>query len=250
VLVLVVDSSTPAVTAALAEVTPTVVQVRAQRVTVDARAHGELLAPAVSAVLAEVGARPADLAAVVAGLGPGPFTGLRVGLVTAAALGHTLGIPTYGACSLDALAEPAPGGAGPVQAPSGPHGAAPVDAGVGPDAARTLVATDARRKEVYWAVYDAAGARIAGPGVDPPEAVAACAARLGVTRAVGDGAHRYAAALGLPVADAPRYPVAARLAALAADRVRDGAPGEPLTPLYLRRPDAVEPGVRKAVSQP
>lgn len=219
-LTLVVDSATPAVTAALAAVGPREVTVLAERVTVDARGHGELLAPQIAAVLRQAGVRARDLAAVVAGVGPGPFTGLRVGLVTAAALGDALGVPTYGVCSLDGLGRSAVG--------------------------RTLVATDARRREVYWAVYEAS-ARIAGPAVDRPADAAEQAVRLGVRRAVGDGALRYAELLGLPVADEPRYPPAAALAALAAARVRAGAAGEPLTPLYLRRPDAVLPGARKAV---
>ena len=138
-------------------------------------------------------------------------------------MGQALGIPTYGVCSLDAIGHAA--GAGTV-----------------------LVATDARRREVYWAGYDD-GRPVTGPAVDGPAAVAARAADLGATAAVGDGAHRYADVLGLPVLDEPRYPPPAALAALAADRVRAGAPSEPLTPLYLRRPDAVEPGARKAVLQ-
>ncbi|MGC3864676.1 tRNA (adenosine(37)-N6)-threonylcarbamoyltransferase complex dimerization subunit type 1 TsaB [Micromonospora chersina] len=214
-LVLVVDSSTPAVTAALVEVSAAGVAARAQRCTVDARAHGELLAPQVDAVLADVGARPADLAAIVAGLGPGPFTGLRVGLVTAATMGQVLGIPTYGVCSLDGIGHPVAAGE-------------PV-----------LAASDARRREVYWAVYDGAGQRIAGPNVDTPAVAAERARDLAVTAAVGDGAHRYADVLGLPVREEPRYPDAVALARLAAERIRAGAPGEPLTPLYLRRPDAV-----------
>jgi tRNA threonylcarbamoyl adenosine modification protein YeaZ len=213
VLVLVLDTSTPAVTAALVDLTGGV-DLRAHRVAVDGRAHGELLAPQIAAVLDESGAAPRDLAAVVAGLGPGPFTGLRVGLVTAAAFAHQLRIPAYGVCSLDALAHNTSG--------------------------RVLVATDARRREVYWAEY-ADGTRVSGPAVDAPSEVPTKA-----ERAVGDGALRYADVLGLPVGE-PRYPPAAALAALAADRVRAGAPAEPLTPLYLRRPDATLPGDRKAV---
>lgn len=234
-LVLVVDSSTPAVTAALAEVTADAVVPRAERVKVDARAHGELLAPQVDAVLGEVGARPGDLAAIVAGLGPGPFTGLRVGLVTAAAMGQALGIPTYGVCSLDALGQAAPPGQ------------------------RLLAATDARRREVYWAVYDGVAApaaegdggaravRIAGPAVAAPTAVAARARELGAAVAVGEGARRYAVELGLPPLDGPDHPPPYALAALAADRIRAGVPGDPLTPLYLRRPDAVAATARKPV---
>lgn len=239
-LVLVVDSSTPAITAALAEVTPSGVALRAQRCTVDPRAHGELLAPAVAEVLAEAGARPAALAAIVAGLGPGPFTGLRVGLVTAASMGQTLGVPTYGVCSLDGL------GLAATAAPTA--GVDPLASAARAAADPVLVATDARRREVYWAVY-AAGRRVTEPAVAAPAVVAARAAELGVVAAVGEGAQRYADVLGLPVRDEPRFPPAGALAALAAERVRAGAPGERLTPLYLRRPDATEPTARKPVLQ-
>lgn len=214
-LVLVLDTATPAITAAVASVTDTV-EVLAERVTVDARAHGELLAPSIEAVLHQVGAVPGDLAAIVAGLGPGPFTGLRVGLVTAAALADTLGIPAYGVGTLDALGWATTG--------------------------EVLVATDARRREVYWAVYRD-GKRVAGPAVDRPTELPS-----GAAEAVGDGALRYADVLRLPVRDTPRYPPAAGLAALAAPRVREKAPAEQLVPLYLRRPDAVAPGAPKAVS--
>jgi tRNA threonylcarbamoyl adenosine modification protein YeaZ len=230
VLVLVLDTSTPAVTAALARISPQAspagaasAEVVAERSTVDARAHGELLAPAIEHVLTAAGARAADLTAVVAGLGPGPFTGLRVGLVTAATIGQALAIPSYGVCSLDAIGAQTTG--------------------------RVLVATDARRKEIYWAVYQD-GARDSELGVARPVDVVAWLAgaqTAGVAATVGDGAVRYAGELGLPVLDAPRYPPAVALAGLAADRVRRRAPGEVLTPLYLRRPDAVEPGPRKPV---
>jgi tRNA threonylcarbamoyl adenosine modification protein YeaZ len=200
------------------EVAGDAVRVLAERRTVDARAHGELLAPEVDAVLRAAGARPRDLGAVVAGLGPGPFTGLRVGLATAAALGHALTIPTYGVCSLDAIAY-------------GQEGT-------------VLVATDARRREVYWGIYRD-GARVTGPAVEAPALVAKHAVELDAMAAIGEGAHRYADVLGLPVRDEPRYPPPIAFAALAADRIRTRAASEGLTPLYLRRPDAVQPGARK-----
>jgi tRNA threonylcarbamoyl adenosine modification protein YeaZ len=227
VLVLVVDSSTPAVTAAVADVTDHGVVLRAERQAVDAKAHGELLAPAVDAVLGEAGARPRDLDAIVAGVGPGPFTGLRVGLVTAASMAQTLDIPTYGVCSLDALGRASEGALGRADE-------------------RVLAATDARRKEIYWAVYDG-GLRVTEPDVDLPATVAERIAGLGVTVAVGEGAHKYAGLLGLPVRDEPRYPPAAALLAMAAERIRAKGPGERLTPLYLRRPDAVAAAGRKPV---
>ena len=209
------DSATPAITAALAEVTDADARVLARRVTIDARAHGELLAPAIEAVLHESGVRPRELGAVVAGVGPGPFTGLRVGLVTAAALADSLAIPAYGVGTLDAIGWATTG--------------------------RALVATDARRKEVYWAVYQD-GRPVTVPAVDKPASL-----DVEVDHAVGDGALHYASVLRVPVRDEPRYPPAEGLVALTAGRIRDKAPTEPLTPLYLRRPDAVEPGARKAV---
>jgi tRNA threonylcarbamoyl adenosine modification protein YeaZ len=190
----------------------------AEKVTVDGKAHGELLAPQISAALDLAGAGVRDLRAIVVGLGPGPFTGLRVGLVTAASMSDTLGIPAYGVCSLDAIG-----------------------AGTTGDA---LVATDARRREVYWATYHN-GTRVSGPDVAKPADVDPD----GADHAIGEGALKYAEQLGLVVSpEATAYPQAEWLARLAADRVLAGAPTERLTPLYLRRPDAVEPAGRKKVS--
>src|SRR5690606_25095853 len=66
--------------------------------------HGEQLAPAIAEVLAAVDATPRDVTAIAVGTGPGPFTGLRVGIVTARTMAAVLGIPTYGVCTLDVLA--------------------------------------------------------------------------------------------------------------------------------------------------
>jgi tRNA threonylcarbamoyl adenosine modification protein YeaZ len=234
-LVLALDTATPAVTAALVEVTPAGtapagwsagLRLVAEQVATDPRRHGELLAPAVTAALAAAGRSAGELAAVVAGLGPGPYTGLRVGLVTAAAIADAVGIPVYGVCSLDAVALPVAG-----RTPGG----------------RLLAATDARRREIYWAVYDQAGARVAGPAVGRPAEVAERLAGLGVTVMCGAGARQYAEVLALPLLVAD-HPAPLALAALAADRVLAGAPADPVTPLYLRRPDAVEPGRPKAVT--
>jgi len=218
VLALVIDTSSAAVTAGVAEVASGVApRVLAQQVIIDARAHGERLAPSIQASLAEACVRFPDLAAVVAGTGPGPFTGLRVGLVTAAAIGDATGLPTYGVCSLDAIAA------------------------VHADCADLLVAGDARRKEVYWARYRH-GIRTAGPEVTKPAELSTEAAAM-----AGAGARLYADVLGLPLLEED-YPPVAGLATVAAERVLNRAPGEPLTPLYLRRPDAVAPGERRQVT--
>ncbi|BAL85890.1 putative glycoprotease [Actinoplanes missouriensis 431] len=216
-LVLALDTATPASTAALVEVTADGLFGVAESRTVDPRAHGEKLAPEIAAVLAEAGYRPRDLTAIVAGLGPGPFTGLRVGLATAASMGQALGIPTYGVCSLDGLGRAA-----------------------GPG--RVLVATDARRREVYFATYQD-GERLTGPEVAKPADVDV----NGATRAAGEGALKYGDVFGVPVEEHLLYPPGAALVALAAEKIRGEARTEALTPLYLRRPDAVEPSARKPV---
>lgn len=196
------DTSTPAVTVALST--------GAAETVVAANRHGELLAPTIERVLADAGVTVADLTGVVVGLGPGPFTGLRVGVVTARALAHARGIPAYGACSLDALAAPG-----------------------------IAVATDARRREVYWATYDSNGARTEGPHVGKPDDVAEALRRNGFTTVAGAGPRLYPEAFD-GFATAAEYPDATRL--LAAPRTDD------LTPLYLRRPDATPPGAPKRVT--
>ncbi|CAL9673590.1 putative protein [Actinosynnema sp. ALI-1.44] len=222
-LVLALDTATPAVTAGVVELTPDAPpRLLARRVTVNAKAHGELLTPHLQEALAEAGKTLRDLDAIVCGSGPGPFTGLRVGLVTAAALGQALNRPVYPVPTPDAIA---------------------LDANTGHP---LLVATDARRKEVYWAAYDAAGRRTDGPHVDKPADV--LDKLPAVTAAAGEGARIYADVLGLPVVDV-RYPSPTSLVAAAAGELLAGARPAALTPLYLRRPDAVEPVGRKRVTR-
>ncbi|QSB05797.1 tRNA (adenosine(37)-N6)-threonylcarbamoyltransferase complex dimerization subunit type 1 TsaB [Natronoglycomyces albus] len=223
-LTLVVDTSTSAVQAALVDIEPAgpdtapTVRMLAQRQRIDARGHAEYLTPFVNECLEESSHTMAEVEAVVAGVGPGPFTGLRVGLVTAAALGHARHIPTYGVCSLDGI-----GGA---------------------SSGRVLAATDARRKEIYWAEY-AQGQRLGDPQVCKPDQLP----NLEATQALGEGAVKYADVIGLPIADGPLHPNLVHLAASAADRVVDKAPSEGLTPLYLRRPD-VTVSTTKHIPQP
>jgi tRNA threonylcarbamoyl adenosine modification protein YeaZ len=209
VLALVIDTSSAAVTAGLVDVAAGVA-VLAERVTVNARAHGELLAPSIRDCLHQTGYTPTDIRAVVAGIGPGPFTGLRVGLMTAAAMADALQIPAYGVCSLDAIAA------------------------VTPHDGPLLVAGDARRKEVYWARY-VDGVRDGAPAVTKPVDLV-----VDATVMVGAGARLYADVLRFPLLNND-FPTAAGLACVAADRVRAEAHSDPLTPMYLRHPDAVAP---------
>ena len=207
-MILAIDTATPAVTAGIVE-RGDVLRTLAERVTLDARAHAECLTPNVLAALDEAAVTMAELDAVVVGCGPGPFTGLRVGMATAAAYGHALGIPVYGVCSLDAIGVATTG--------------------------ECLVVTDARRREVYWARYRD-GRRVDGPAVDAvPDVPVGPSARVA-------GSPEHAALFGLPVVG-PQYPSSAELVAVVDDWVRGP---DPLVPLYLRRPDAKTLAERQA----
>ena len=198
------------------------------------RHHAELLTPMIAAVLAEAGVDRRELTSVVVGTGPAPFTGLRVGLVTARTLALALGIPVHGVPSLDAVAARA--------------------SRVLPAGSDVLVATDARRREVYWALYRLVEAGrievLAGPEVAAAADVAADPRTAGAV-ALGRGALLYADVLPRgpevdPEALGLLDPDPAELARLALART---APGRVLgtEPLYLRRPDAVPQAARKRV---
>lgn len=184
----------------------------ADRVT-DRMAHVEQLVPLVHRCLAAAGASLGDVGQVVVGLGPGPFTGLRVGIVTAQVLAHVQHAGLHGVCSLDVIALA--------------HARS-----TRPDT-HFVVATDARRKEVYWARYAADGHRVEGPEVGSPDVVP----RLPT---VGPGADVYPDRLD--TVPGPRVLDAGLLAAYGLD-----LPSAGTEPLYLRRPDAAEPARRKSV---
>ncbi|MCU0262598.1 MAG: tRNA (adenosine(37)-N6)-threonylcarbamoyltransferase complex dimerization subunit type 1 TsaB [Candidatus Nanopelagicales bacterium] len=218
-LILALDTATEAVGAAVVDTTAD--EVLGTAGFLGPAAHGEQLAPLVARALDLAGVGPRDLGAIGVGRGPGPFTGLRVGLVHAAVMGWALGLPVQGVCTLDVLAAQAR-----AAGVSGPF----------------LVATDARRREVYWARYDAAGIRVDGPHVG---AAAGIADRS--LPAVGAGAAKYPE--DLPAHRAPLHPDPATLARIAGELVRSGVPAD-LTPMYLRRPDAMASSTRKRVTQP
>ncbi|MFL6101668.1 MAG: tRNA (adenosine(37)-N6)-threonylcarbamoyltransferase complex dimerization subunit type 1 TsaB [Actinomycetales bacterium] len=218
-LLLAFDTATPAVTVALHDGE----RVLAERTTVDARRQGELLSPHIAEVLAAAGVTPADLGLVAVGVGPGPFTGLRVGVVTALVIGEALGIDVVGVCSLDVLAAEA------------------VSSGAVHDS--FLVTTDARRREVHYAAYDVVDGRAIradGPAVAAPADV-----ERRDRPVVGRGADLYAEVLGPRVG--PVDPSAAVLASYAVAERTAGRALLDAVPLYLRRPDAVVPGPPKPV---
>jgi tRNA threonylcarbamoyladenosine biosynthesis protein TsaB len=221
VLVLGFDTATPAVSVALHDGERVVSAASA----LDARRHSELLTPMIAKVLADAGVPRGDLDAIAVGVGPGPYTGLRVGVVTARVLGSVLGLSVHGVCSLDIIAA----------------SAASADPG-----REFLVATDARRKEVYWARYDAAGRRVAGPHVSQASSIPR-AAELPVA---GAGGLLYPETFGEVIG--PAYPDAGTLCGLVAGSLAAASPSRPpllaADPLYLRRPDAREPGPPKRVT--
>jgi tRNA threonylcarbamoyl adenosine modification protein YeaZ len=221
VLLLAIDTSTPAVTTAVHDGS----RVVADGTVVDARKHTELLAPQVSNVLRAAGVSVHDLTEVAVGVGPGPFTGLRVGLATAHTLAGALDLPIYGVCSLDVIAFA-------VAKPS-------KDAGRGGDRAPGgdfVVAIDARRKEVYWAQYRGDGSRLTDPDVGP---AAELPRRL---PAAGAGSRLYPDAFGEQLE--PEYPYAKHLA----EAVASGAvPLVDPEPMYLRHADATPPSAPKSV---
>ena len=213
-MLLAFDTATPFVSVALHDGKDVVVELRSDR----PMKHGEQLAPLIEQALRQAGIARQDLTAIGVGVGPGPFTGLRVGLVTARTLAYVLEIPVYGVCSLDVLAVEA------------------VETGT-VSAGEFLVATDARRKEVYVARYDERGARLTGPLVDKPAALATD------DPVVGEGAALYPEAFPHPIG--PAAPSAGWLARVVTDGRAELLDPEPL---YLRRPDAVAPGKPKRVS--
>lgn len=178
-------------------------------VVADTRAHGEALMPSVVDLLARHGLTPRDIGDVVVGMGPGPFTGLRVGIVTAATLAHLAGLPLRRVCSLDAIAAQ--------------WADAPAD---------FVVVSDARRKELYWARY-VDGVRRGEPVVTAPGDLPALPLAGVVPEAFADRVHL---AVGAPAALDP--------AALAAGWT--SLPEAPAEPYYLRPADATVGGPPKS----
>lgn len=186
-------------------------EVRAHRTTSEHGIQGELAVSIIAEVLTEAGVSPSDVTEVVVGVGPGPFTGLRVGIAVAQVFAAARDIPIRAVCSLDAVARK--------------YGDA------------CIVVTNARRKELYWAIYDESGTRIEGPHVNLPVDLFD---RAEARRVVGPGAQLY-----------PEFVSGEEMtleASFIAQSVVDGtAQFVEVLPLYLRKPDAQEPTTRKSV---
>ncbi len=229
-LLLAIDTSTPTVTAAVVVLRPDQsVELVSERTVTDPFKHAETLMPLVTAALHDSDHRLADLDAIVVGLGPGPFTGLRVGIATAQALGFALGIPVHGVGSHDACA----------QAHLAAH----------PRAGEFMVVTDARRREVYLSAYSEQGRRLFGPAPVAPAAASTVLADAGIRPVAMIGAGTWLLAgwsAGAPETGTDVHLGTGSVLAAAPALLAGVVPG-PLTPWYLRRPDATEPGARKSV---
>ncbi|NUS71942.1 MAG: tRNA (adenosine(37)-N6)-threonylcarbamoyltransferase complex dimerization subunit type 1 TsaB [Corynebacteriales bacterium] len=241
-VILALDTATAVVTAGIVDLETS--RTLASRATPDAHKHAEVLSSHVRDCLNELSLAFTDIEAVVVGAGPGPFTGLRVGMASGAVFANALGRPLYTACTLDAIALTA---ATELNEPF-------------------LVATDARRREVYWSIHSATGAPLTSPGVakpsylrtwldgdvpdigpgQPPVGIDQPISMSVPRKAVGAGAVLHADSLGY--ADAMAVdPMPLALAQVAAAKIAAKAPNDALTPLYLRRPDAVAPNGNKSV---
>jgi tRNA threonylcarbamoyladenosine biosynthesis protein TsaB len=222
VLLLALDTSAAATVALLRDD-----DVVGRFVSSDTRSHAEVLAPAVQRVLGDAGVAGPELDGIIAGAGPGPFTGLRAGLVTARTLAFVWGVPLHGVMSLDALAFEA------------------TSSGSVPAGHRFLVGTDARRREIYWAAYRAPSRSGLLPELlDGPQ--------VGTAAAVGKDAPLVGRAAGLYPEDVDGLPAfassdpdAASLGQVARLRLLAGEPLLDTSPLYLRGSDAQVPGPRK-----
>ena len=222
-LLLAIDTSTTAITVGLHDGASVV----AESTTLDARAHAAHLAPNIRAALASAGAEPGDVTDVVVGIGPGPFTGLRVGIVTGRTFAFALGLPVRGLTSLDAIAH---------------------EAWLGGRRGDLLVATDARRKEVYAATYVLGDDRACRMNEPIVSRAADLPAEVRALPAAGRGPSLYGDAVSDAVA--PLDVSGGALADLAVRRLRESPSGDGelqhvdpghgfdgLEPLYLRRPD-------------
>ena len=163
-----------------------------------ATTHGDVLAK-----FGELAARE-EIDQVIVGMGPGPFTGLRTGVIFAKSFAFARGLPLHGICSLDAIA-------------------------FGINLPEFIVATDARRKEIYWARYKE-GVRVEGPNVSAPDVLT----KFSNLPKYGEGALKY----NLTTDIEHLYPDTTSFPKLADSTKVD-------EPLYLRHPDAVPTAERQ-----
>lgn len=213
-LLLALDASTPATSVALIEDGI----VLCEQTHVDARRHAEVLASSLAAAFRDADRAVSDVQTVAVGVGPGAFTGLRVGIASALAIGDAQGIPVHGVLTLDAMAY-----ASNVEGPF-------------------AVVIDARRKELFWASYESPMARSSEPAAATPQLIAERAGQLPV---IGAQSTPYADMFAN--VQPPALPSAGSLGKLAHQRLLKANPMLPPRPIYLRRPDTAPPSAPKSV---
>ena len=219
-MILGIDTALGACSAAIVESGAGGTRVLARAFELRARGHAEALAPMIAAVMADAGVSFARLDRLAVTVGPGSFTGLRVGIATARGLALAAGLPVVGVTTLQAVAANVPADEAAVRD------------------GRIAAVLDARRDEVYIEVFGPGRASLTGPCLVTVDEAAALVPAAGAV-AVGSGAVLLAARVPrLVVSTASGEPDAALIAALAATRPVDPEPPEPL---YLRAPDAKLP---------
>lgn len=213
-IIVALDTATPATTVAVCRDG----EILAERSIIDARRHAELLTPSIQAVLSDARVALSQVTDIAVGIGPGAFTGLRVGLVTARALADALDVDIHGVVTLDVLAR-----ASGLQEPF-------------------AVVSDARRREVFWGRYSGEAIRVEGPFVGAPVEVAD---HLDGIPVVGAGATPFSDLF----ADirSPELPAAGALALQAWAALVAGRRLLPAEPMYLRRPDVTPAATQKSV---
>lgn len=287
-LILALDTATPTITAGIIELSADgKLNQLALRQTTNARAHAERLIPQVLECCEEIGKSLMDMDAVVVGCGPGPFTGLRVGMASAVGIGDAARIPVYGVGTLDAIAYAALAQAGINQAGINSEHNSQGSTQQGNSPTSLLVVTDARRREVYYAGYSSSAlgydSELSSDSALPPEiaSVTQGSQKQGSQKqdsqehafnmqginiyrtdgpAVGSatdialegysavaGDPEKGAQLGLPIIPLTS-PTPEGLVAMAVRDILEHRQPAPLTPFYLRRPDAVVPKKRPVSS--
>lgn len=204
------------------------VAVAAHRATAMERGHAESLLPMVAEILAAASLRGgiSGLDALAVTVGPGAFTGVRIGLAAARAMGLAAGLPVLGLTTLEVVAMSQQAGEDPL-----------------------LVAIDSKRKDFYAQLFAADGAPASAPVAVLPEDLVGLLPADARVRIAGDAAPAAAAALDAigrtyDLTMGPDRPDAAAVARLAAERWRGGLPppdAPPPAPVYLRPPDVSPP---------
>jgi tRNA threonylcarbamoyladenosine biosynthesis protein TsaB len=235
VIVLGFDTATPATTVALARGDEPPVEARHDPEPGERPGHATQLLPLIAEVMHRAGVAWEDVDRLAVGVGPGSFTGLRIGLATARSLAQSRALPLVGVSSLAALAAPLKG-----SDPSRKGVRPPSEKGQ--SAPRVTAVIDARRGEVFAAQWEGERQTLAAAALAPDALAEFLRAAGGSTLAVGDGAVRFrdrleSAGADIPADDSPAHHLSAAYICLLGAQAEPADPGTVL-PAYVREPDA------------